>query len=255
MKLEVSLLPTDKISCFYCCQGIELDQILLYWLRVLCQYNSKVYGGVCLDKEATDNIPYKAKNDICSSRTRNLQPTLKKYYKFYLKDYQMRNHGFNISAILITLILGLFGEAMASKDNTKSSFVLFESGQVRPLALSPDGRTLFAVNTPDNRLEVFHVSDKGLNHLGSVSVGLEPVSLAVRSNNEVWVVNHLSDSVSIVKINKRFRLQKLIRNRAKKPLLGRVVRTLHVGDEPRDIVFGGAQYDMAFITTAQRVQN
>ena len=37
------------------------------------------------------------------------------------------------------------------------SFVAFESGSVRPLALSPDGSRLFAVNTPDNRLEVFDV--------------------------------------------------------------------------------------------------
>src|SRR5437762_2696476 len=35
------------------------------------------------------------------------------------------------------------------------SFTLFETGQVRPLALSPDRQHLFAVNTPDNRLEVF----------------------------------------------------------------------------------------------------
>ena len=32
-----------------------------------------------------------------------------------------------------------------------ASFVTFESGQVRPLALSPDGSQLFAVNTPDDR--------------------------------------------------------------------------------------------------------
>ena len=31
----------------------------------------------------------------------------------------------------------------------------FESGQVRPLALSPNGKLLFAVNTPDARLEIF----------------------------------------------------------------------------------------------------
>lgn len=78
-----------------------------------------------------------------------------------------------------------------------------------------------------------------------MSVGLEPVSVAVRSDNEVWVVNHLSDSISIVKLNKRYG----------KPQVGRVVRTLHVGDEPRDIVFGGAQHDRAFITTAHRGQN
>src|SRR5882672_4423527 len=38
---------------------------------------------------------------------------------------------------------------------TRSSFALFESGQVRPLAISPDRHHLFAVNTPDNRLEIF----------------------------------------------------------------------------------------------------
>jgi 6-phosphogluconolactonase (cycloisomerase 2 family) len=81
----------------------------------------------------------------------------------------MDNFKYNITTILIIITIGSFVEAMASEEgNTKSSFVLFESGQVRPLALSPDGRTLFAVNTPDNRLEIFHVSDKGLTHLGSV---------------------------------------------------------------------------------------
>ena len=40
----------------------------------------------------------------------------------------------------------------------RADFVAFESGQVRPLALSPDGTRLFAVNTPDNRLEIFDVA-------------------------------------------------------------------------------------------------
>src|SRR5687768_3810146 len=81
-----------------------------------------------------------------------------------------------------------------------ASFTTFESGQVRPLALSPDGARLYAVNTPDNRLEIFDVDGDGLTHAGSVAVGLEPVAAAARSNAEVWVVNHLSDSVSIVDV-------------------------------------------------------
>jgi len=124
---------------------------------------------------------------------------------------------------------------------SESSFTLFESGQVRPLALSPDGKHLFAVNTPDNRLEIFRVRKRGLTHIDSVPVGLEPVAVAVRSNTEVWVVNHLSDSVSTVDLGKgHFR---------------RVVRTLLVGDEPRDIVFAGPGAARAFITTAHRGQN
>ena len=35
---------------------------------------------------------------------------------------------------------------------------------------------------------------------GSVPVGLEPVAVAARSDDEVWVVNHLSDSVSVVDV-------------------------------------------------------
>ena len=38
-----------------------------------------------------------------------------------------------------------------------AAFVTFETGQVRPLALTPDGHTLLALNTPDARLEVFSV--------------------------------------------------------------------------------------------------
>src|SRR5690349_14520359 len=74
------------------------------------------------------------------------------------------------------------------------AFVTFESGQVRPLAMSPDGARLFVCNTPDNRLEIFDVGAGGLTHAGSVPVGLEPVAVAARTNGEVWVVNFLSDS-------------------------------------------------------------
>src|SRR6516164_6520558 len=68
------------------------------------------------------------------------------------------------------------------------SFTTFESGQVRPLALSPSGNFLFATNTPDNRLEIFHVTKAGLQSVGSVVVGLEPIAVAARSDTEVWVV-------------------------------------------------------------------
>ena len=123
----------------------------------------------------------------------------------------------------------------------QSDYALFESGPVRPLAVSADGNTLFAVNIPGNQLEIFSIGVAGeLTRTGTVPVGLEPVSVAVRTPSEVWVVNHLSDSVSIVDV-------------ASTP--PRVTRTLLVGDEPRDIVFGGAAFDRAFITAARRGQN
>ena len=88
---------------------------------------------------------------------------------------------------------------------TGGGFTEFETLQVRPLALSPNGKTLFATNTPDNRLEMFHVIGAKLSPFGSVVVGLEPVAVAARNENEVWVVNHLSDSVSIVHVTRRRR--------------------------------------------------
>ncbi|HLJ47414.1 MAG TPA: hypothetical protein VKU01_15465 [Bryobacteraceae bacterium] len=120
-----------------------------------------------------------------------------------------------------------------------SSYTLFESGQVRPLALSADNTLLFATNTPANRLEVYSLPD--MTQVGYTSVGLEPVAVAARTSSEVWVVNHLSDSVSIVDVSD--------------PTAPRVERTLFVGDEPRDIVFGGPNFDHAFITTVHRGQN
>ncbi|HBL29603.1 MAG TPA: hypothetical protein DD490_22440 [Acidobacteria bacterium] len=126
---------------------------------------------------------------------------------------------------------------------TSPSYTLFESGQVRPLALSPDKRHLFAVNTPDNRLEIFRIQGRRLTHTASIPVGLEPVAVAARTNREIWVVNHLSDSVSIVELDDDDETG------------GRVERTLLVGDEPRDIVFAGPGRRRAFITTAHRGQN
>ncbi len=125
------------------------------------------------------------------------------------------------AALIALLVLSAAAPAYAAEP-----FTLFETGQVRPLAQSPDGTRLFAINTPDNRLEVFNVGVGSLTHVVSIPVGLEPIAVAARTNTEVWVVNHLSDSVSIVDVTA--------------PATARVVRTLLVGDEPRDIVFAGA---------------
>jgi YVTN family beta-propeller protein len=118
------------------------------------------------------------------------------------------------------------------------SFMAFESGHVRPMAMSPDGTRLFVTNTPNNTLDVFRITDTGLSMYARVPVGLEPVAVAALSDTEVWVVNHLSDSVSVVRLDG----------------LPRVSRTLLVGDEPRDIVFAGSPR-RAFITTAHRGQH
>jgi YVTN family beta-propeller protein len=120
---------------------------------------------------------------------------------------------------------------------TSPSFLEFESGPVRPIAISPDRTKLFAVNTPNATLEIYNLTASGATFAGRVPVGLEPVAVAAASNTEVWVVNHLSDSISIVTLTGT----------------PHVTRTLLVGDEPRDIVFAGSPA-RAFVTTAHRGQ-
>ncbi len=114
----------------------------------------------------------------------------------------------------------------------KASYTNFESAHVHPVALTPDGTRLLAVNTPGATLEVFAVAPGGsLLPLRSIPVGLEPVSVTPRTNTEAWVVNHLSDSISIVNIS-----------------TGVTLRTLPVGDEPTDVVFAQGR---AFVTVSQ----
>src|SRR2546429_9922665 len=99
---------------------------------------------------------------------------------------------------MVRRVVAVLGFLVAAGSARAGSFVTFESGQVRPLALSPDRTHLYAVNTPDDRLEVFDVNGSdGLTHSGSVVGGLEPVAVAARTNGEGWGGNHLPGRVSI----------------------------------------------------------
>src|SRR5437870_2379623 len=118
----------------------------------------------------------------------------------------------------------------AIAQNNSADYKNFEAPQVHPLTIIPDGTRLLAVNTPNGTLSVFHVTGNALTLMAEIPVGLEPVSVAVRNNNEAWVVNWLSDSVSVVDLN-RFK----------------TVRTFDVGDEPTDVVFAGQQKEFAFV--------
>src|SRR5580658_35454 len=139
--------------------------------------------------------------------------------------------------ILASLAIGLSTRNSVRAASAGPPFVEFESGPVRPVALSPDGNTLFSVNIPNATLEVYSLTSGMPVFAYRVPVGLEPVAVAARTNTEVWVTNQLSDSVSIVSLTG----------------IPHVVQTLLVGDEPRDIVFAGNPL-RAFITTAHRGQ-
>jgi DNA-binding beta-propeller fold protein YncE len=113
-----------------------------------------------------------------------------------------------------------------------STYVNLESSHVHPIDLTPSGARLLAVNTPDALLEVFTVEPGGsLTHEASIPTGLEPVTVVARTDGEAWVVNNLSDTVSIVDLD-----------------LGATVEQLQVGDEPTDVVFAGGKAFVAVST-------
>lgn len=143
--------------------------------------------------------------------------------------------------LFVFLCMSYPAGAIVSEPQSESDFYAFESDPVRPVALTPDKKKLLVTNIPDGNLDIFTLDAAGnLTHEVSVPVGMEPVAVAARTNTEIWVVNQLSDSVSVVDISKE-------------PYT--VTRTLLVGDEPRDIVFAGPDHSLAFITTAHRGQH
>ena len=63
------------------------------------------------------------------------------------------------------------GSGPEPQPESAARFTTFESGQVRPIALSVDGSTLYVLNTPDGRLEVYDSSGDAPVLEASVPVG------------------------------------------------------------------------------------
>jgi YVTN family beta-propeller protein len=110
-------------------------------------------------------------------------------------------------------------------------FVNWENHPAHALDLSPDGRTLAVAHTADQRVQFFDVGSGEAVAAGHVVVGVDPVSVRFRNAGELWVVNHVSDSVSIVDVAAR-----------------RVTATLATADEPYDVVFARSR---AFVSCSQ----
>src|SRR4051812_17605159 len=121
---------------------------------------------------------------------------------------------------LATLAVALYA-ADGLTQVSPSAYVNFEGAQTHPIRLSGDGTRLYAVNTADARLSVFDLTSP-LNPklLSEIPVGIEPVSVNPRTNDEVWVVNQESDTISVVSVSK-----------------GIVTDTILTRDEPMDVVF------------------
>src|SRR5215831_6039516 len=165
-----------------------------------------------------------------------------------MKKNQLDNHGAGYDTakgLVVLAALGLmflywiggYHRPGVHAQSGSAEFKSFESPQIHPIALTPDGTRLLAVNSPNNTLSVFELSGATPVLAAEIPVGLEPVSVAARNNDEAWVTNWLSDSVSIVDLG-----------------AANVIRTVDVGDEPTDVVFAGVQRQIAFICVAGLAQ-
>jgi len=122
--------------------------------------------------------------------------------------------------ICIAALAWFMGAAGARAGIT--NFVNFETAPVHPVALGQDGHTLAVCNLPDGRVELFDVTSGVPAPVGSVAVGLDPVTARFASANELWVVNYISSSISVVDVAARS-----------------VVATLPTPAGPADVVFAG----------------
>lgn len=136
------------------------------------------------------------------------------------------------AAILLTVLAILSSRMTSRAQPTPPVFANFEEAQTNPVRLSADGTRLYAVNTPNASLSVFDISTPSSpSVLAEIPVGLGPVSVNPLTDDEVWVVNQVSNSISIVSVSQ-----------------GIVVETLGVKPEPMDVVFAG---DQAYVSVSR----
>jgi YVTN family beta-propeller protein len=128
----------------------------------------------------------------------------------------------------------LFLISLFTAHYSSADYQHFEARQVHPLAMTPDGTRLVAVDSANACITVFNLSSGTPVRLSQLPVGLEPASVRARTNDELWVVNEVGDSVSIVSLS-----------------AGAVVETLRVGDEPTDLVFAAGK---AYVACARSRQ-
>ncbi len=123
---------------------------------------------------------------------------------------------------LIAFSMLLAATCSLHAQGTVDSWVNWESPPVHPMELVAAADLLLVTNTADSYLEIYDVSSGAPVAVTSVPVGIDPVSVRARNSEQAWVVNRISDSVSIVDLPS-----------------GRVIWTLITPDEPADVIFAG----------------
>lgn len=118
----------------------------------------------------------------------------------------------------VRLLAAILAAASAPLALKAQEYESFEARQCHPLDLT--GSVLLAVNSPKGSLAVFDLVAGVPVFRTEIPVGVEPVTVRARSATEAWVVNEVSDSISIVDLED-----------------GLVQATLQTPDEPSDVIF------------------
>jgi YVTN family beta-propeller protein len=128
-----------------------------------------------------------------------------------------------LSLLIALIAAGHPARAADRWDRPRESFVNWESPHVHPLDITPDGSLLLAVNTPANTLLVFAVGSGTPVLQATIPVGLDPISVRALSSTQAWVVNRISNDVSVVNL-----------------ATGQVTAIIPTDVEPEDVVFAGS---------------
>jgi len=100
---------------------------------------------------------------------------------------------------VVAFLTGIGCGSPPASEHEAAGAQLFESPQADALILSPDGSTLYQALTTMGRVRVIKAGV--LASQAVIDVGVDPVSLALRPDGtELWVANHVSDSVSVISL-------------------------------------------------------
>jgi YVTN family beta-propeller protein len=144
----------------------------------------------------------------------------------------------SVRAAFLVAFVSLLGLLSTTAQAPPPVFANFEEAQTNPIRLSADGTRLFAVNTANSSLSVFDVSTPATpSLLAQIPVGLGPVSVNPITDNAAWVVNQVSNSVSIVSVAQ-----------------GIVTETINgLSSEPMDVVFAGSNQAYVSVSRSNRI--
>lgn len=103
-----------------------------------------------------------------------------------------------ISKILLAVTLTVSSFGSLAQNLKTVGYPSMESPHVNPIAIN--GGYVYVTNTPAGTIDV--IDRKSQKIYTRINVGVDPVSIAVRPDGkEIWVSNHVSDSVSVIDIN------------------------------------------------------